>query len=85
MLETHDSFSDFIWQFVDGTPIQNRWRSLQEIPAATAISDTMSKQLKKRGFNFVGSTICYAFMQATGMVNDHLTGCHRYRACRALA
>ena len=85
VLETHDSFSDFIWQFVDGTPIQNRWRSLQEIPAATAISDTMSKQLKKRGFNFVGSTICYAFMQATGMVNDHLTGCHRYRACRALA
>ncbi|WP_284637694.1 DNA-3-methyladenine glycosylase I [Paenibacillus silviterrae] len=69
------SFDRYIWRFVGGEPIQNRWASLQEVPATTAQSDAMSKDLKKRGFTFVGSTICYAFMQATGMVNDHTVSC----------
>jgi DNA-3-methyladenine glycosylase I len=73
------SFDDYIWQFVGGTPKRNRWRSMKEVPALTAESDAMSRDLKKRGFTFVGSTICYAFMQATGMVNDHLVECFRYR------
>jgi DNA-3-methyladenine glycosylase I len=73
------TFDRYIWQFVDGTPKRNRWRSMKEVPALTAESDAMSRDLKKRGFTFVGSTICYAFMQATGMVNDHLVGCFRYR------
>jgi DNA-3-methyladenine glycosylase I len=72
------SFAEFIWSFVNGTPIQNSWRTLAEIPASTPESVRMSKELKKRGFNFVGPTICYAFMQATGMVNDHITGCFRH-------
>ena len=76
------SFDRYVWQFVNGQPIQNSWKALSEIPARTAESDTMSKALKQRGFNFVGSTICYAHMQATGMVNDHLVGCFRYRAVR---
>lgn len=71
------SFDAFIWGFVDGRPIVNRWKSLREIPAKTAESDAMSKTLKKRGFRFVGSTICYAFMQAMGLVNDHTAGCFR--------
>ena len=75
------SFDAYIWQFVDGRPLQNRWRSMDEVPAKTAQSDAMSKDLAKRGFRFVGSTICYAFMQATGMVNDHLAGCFRYGSC----
>ena len=79
------SFSDYMWQFVDGKPIQNRWRSMQEVPPSTPLSDTISKDLKKRGFNFVGSTIVYAHMQATGMVNDHLVSCFRHQACKALA
>jgi DNA-3-methyladenine glycosylase I len=73
------SFSEFIWSFVGGEPIVNRWRSLKEIPAETAESRAMSKELKRRGFRFVGPTICYAFMQAVGMVNDHEIGCYRYR------
>ena len=73
------SFDAYIWRFVGNRPIQNAWRSLTEVPARTVESDAMSKDLKKRGFKFVGSTICYAFMQATGMVNDHLVGCFRYR------
>jgi DNA-3-methyladenine glycosylase I len=73
------SFDDFIWSFVDGKPLQNSWKSLKDIPAHTADSDAMSKELKRRGFRFVGSTICYAFMQATGMVNDHLVDCFRYK------
>ena len=77
--EKYDSFSDYIWQFTDGRPVQNRWRSLQQVPVTTAISDAMSKDLKKHGFNFVGSTICYAYMQAMGMVNDHLTSCYRHK------
>jgi DNA-3-methyladenine glycosylase I len=71
------AFSDYIWRFVDGTPIQNRWRTLQDVPAETPHSRAMSKDLKQRGFRFVGSTICYAFMQAVGMVNDHEVGCFR--------
>jgi DNA-3-methyladenine glycosylase I len=73
------SFDRYIWQFVNGKPIVNKWRSGERIPASTAQSDAMSKDLKRRGFNFVGSTICYAFMQAVGMVNDHAADCFRYR------
>ena len=73
------TFDNYIWRFVDGVPIQNRRRSLKEVPAATPISDAMSKDLKQRGFKFVGTTICYAFMQATGMVNDHLIDCFRHK------
>lgn len=72
------SFDKYIWGFVNGKPIQNHWRSLSELPAKTELSDQISKDLKKRGFNFVGSTIIYAHMQATGMVNDHTTDCFRY-------
>ena len=73
------SFDRYIWQFVGGKPKVNRWKSLKQVPALTAESDAMSKDLKKRGFRFVGSTICYAFMQATGMVNDHMVGCFRFQ------
>jgi len=72
------SFSDFLWAFVDHQPVQNAWKTLAEAPAKTPQSDAMSKALARAGFKFVGSTICYAFMQAAGMVNDHLTGCFRY-------
>ena len=78
ILEEFESFDTFIWRFVDGKPIKNSRQSLSDIPARTEISDAMSKDLKKRGFNFVGSTIMYAFMQACGLVNDHLTDCFRY-------
>ena len=73
------SFDKFIWQFVDGEPKRNARRSTAEIPPSTPESDAMSKELKRRGFKFVGSTICYAHMQATGMVNDHTTDCYRYK------
>jgi DNA-3-methyladenine glycosylase I len=73
------SFSKYIWDFVDGTPIQNTWKNEGEIPANTPLSDTISKDLKNRGFKFVGSTVIYAHMQATGMVNDHTTSCFRYK------
>ncbi len=72
-------FAAYIWQFVDGQPLQNAWRSPRQVPASTPESDALSKDLKQRGFNFVGSTICYAFMQAVGMVNDHLVDCYRWR------
>jgi len=72
------SFEKYIWRFVDGVPRQNRRRTLKQIPAKTALSDAMSKDLKSRGFAFVGSTICYAYMQAAGMVNDHMVNCFRY-------
>jgi DNA-3-methyladenine glycosylase I len=72
------SFDRYIWEFVGGKPKKNRWKSLKLIPSKTAESDAMSEDLKKRGFKFVGSTICYAFMQACGLVNDHLVGCFRY-------
>ena len=75
------SFDRYIWQFVGGKPRVNAWRLGGKVPASTAESDALSKDLKKRGFNFVGSTICYAFMQATGMVNDHAVECFRYRNC----
>jgi DNA-3-methyladenine glycosylase I len=77
------SLDSYFWRYVDRIPRQNEWKSLAEIPAKTEISEMMSKDLKKRGFNFVGPTICYAFMQATGMVNDHVTGCYRYDEIRA--
>ena len=73
------SFDTYVWQFVGGQPLQNRWRRMEELPARTTESDAMSKDLAKRGFTFVGSTICYAFMQATGMVNDHLVTCFRHK------
>ena len=75
----HGSFDAYVWRFVDGKPRVNTWNALGQVPAFTSQSDAMSKDLKKRGFRFVGSTICYAFMQATGMVNDHATNCFRYR------
>lgn len=78
------SFDSYLWSFVGGKPIVNRRRSPQEVPARTPESDALSKDLLKRGFKFVGSTICYAFMQASGMVNDHLTSCPRHRVCAKL-
>ncbi len=72
-------FSEYMWRFVDGVPIQNKWQSIREIPANTPVSDAMSRDLKKRGFRFVGSTICYSHMQAVGMVNDHTADCFRWR------
>lgn len=75
------SFSEYIWQFVDGTPKKNRWTQQSEVPASSAESDALSKDLKRRGFRFVGTTIIYAHMQAVGMVNDHLVSCFRHRSC----
>ena len=77
--EEFGSFDAYQWRFVDGRPIQNTWRSLGDIPASTPVSDALSRDLKRRGFRFVGSTICYAHMQAVGMVNDHLVDCFRWR------
>jgi DNA-3-methyladenine glycosylase I len=79
------SFSDYIWGFLDGKPIQNKFRQDSDVPATSPESDALSKDLKKRGFKFVGSTIMYAHMQATGMVNDHISGCFRYKPCAAMA
>ncbi|HUW93155.1 MAG TPA: DNA-3-methyladenine glycosylase I [Bacteroidales bacterium] len=76
--EEFGSFDSYIWSFTGGKPLINRWKSLSELPARTPLSDTVSKDLKKRGFTFVGSTICYAFLQAAGIVNDHLTDCFRH-------
>ncbi len=84
IMEKEGSFSDFLWGFVDGRPIQNNFREMSELPAKTAESEAMSKALKKRGFNFVGPTICYAFMQAVGMVNDHVVSCFRQKEIQAL-
>jgi DNA-3-methyladenine glycosylase I len=78
------SFDRYIWQFVDGRPLQNRWRHLRELPAETPASSQMSRRLKKDGFRFVGPTICYAFMQAVGMVNDHEVSCFRHDAIRGM-
>ena len=75
------AFDKFLWDFVGGEPLVNRWRSSRQLPARTGLSDALSKELKRRGFRFVGSTICYAFMQAVGIVNDHAIGCFRYRSC----
>lgn len=74
------SLDAFLWGFVDGRPVVNRWESVRDIPASTPLSDRVSKEMKARGFNFVGTTICYAFMQAIGMVNDHIVTCHRHPA-----
>jgi DNA-3-methyladenine glycosylase I len=76
------SFDAYIWRFVDGRPRQNAWKTHKSLPASTPLSDAISKDLKKRGFRFVGSTICYAMMQATGLVNDHLVSCYRYKQLR---
>jgi DNA-3-methyladenine glycosylase I len=76
--DEHGSFDSYVWSFVEGKPVVNNWRSPSEVPASTDLSDALSKDLKRRGFNFVGSTICYAFMQATGMVNDHVVTCFRH-------
>jgi DNA-3-methyladenine glycosylase I len=83
-VEDDGRFSEFIWSFVAGKPIRNAWESLSEIPASTNESAALSKELKKRGFKFVGPTICYAFMQAVGMVNDHLITCFRYKEINSL-
>jgi DNA-3-methyladenine glycosylase I len=79
------SLEIYLWRFVDGKPIRNRWQTLDEIPAETDVSQAMSKDLKRRGFRFVGPTICYAFMQAVGMVNDHVTSCFRWSEVDQLA
>jgi len=79
------TFCDYIWGFVGGKPVQNKFKSDSDVPATSPESDALSKDLKKRGFKFVGSTIIYAHMQATGMVNDHVVGCFRHKACAALA
>lgn len=84
IMEGDESFAEFLWKFVDGKPIQNKWQSMKEVPAATPEAEAMSKALKKAGFNFVGPTIVYAFMQAVGMVNDHVTTCHRHKACAGM-
>ena len=76
------SFDAYVWRFVGGSPKQNRWKSLKEVPATTPESDALSKDLRRRGFSFVGSTICYAFMQAVGMVNDHVVDCFRHKEVR---
>ncbi|MCL4105799.1 UNVERIFIED_CONTAM: hypothetical protein GTU68_028676 [Idotea baltica] len=78
VIQQFGSFDKYIWQFVDETPIQNKWSTISQVPAKTDISDKMSKDLKKRGFKFIGSTICYAYMQACGLVNDHTTDCDFY-------
>lgn len=78
ILDEFDSLDSYIWQFVGGKPIKNAWKTSSEVPAKTEVSDALSKDLKRRGFNFVGSTIMYAFMQACGLVNDHLISCFRY-------
>lgn len=85
IVEEFGSLASFLWRFVDGVPIQNQWKTLSEIKPTTKQSDAMSKALKRRGFNFVGSTICYAFMQAVGMVNDHMSDCFRHEAIKNLA
>lgn len=83
--EEFGSFCDYLWGFVDGVPVQNRWRSQKKMPASTPLSDTISKDLKARGFKFVGTTIIYAHLQATGLVNDHIVSCFRHDECAALA
>ena len=81
--ERYRSFDNFIWSFTDGQVVQNCWQRMEDIPTTTSLSDTVSKALKAAGFSFVGSTICYAFLQAAGVINDHLVSCFRYEALRA--
>ena len=85
MRDRGEGFSDYLWTYLDGRPIYNSFRDRSEVPAETDLSRKISKDLKKRGFNFVGPTIIYAFMQAVGMVNDHMVGCHRHEAVKLLA
>lgn len=80
----YGSFSEYIWSFVDGKPINNKWKEMSEVPSSTPESEKMSKDLKKKGFKFVGPTTCYAFMQAVGMVNDHTVSCFRYKVVKKL-
>ncbi len=82
--EQNGSFAEYLWDFVDGRPVQNHWRSLHEVPATSPVSERLSRDLKKRGFTFVGPTIIYAYMQSAGMVNDHTTDCFRYLECRQI-
>jgi DNA-3-methyladenine glycosylase I len=76
--DRYESFSDYLWRYVDGQPITNHWRTLRQVPASTPLSDQLSKALKNDGFRFVGTTICYAYMQAVGLINDHTTNCFRH-------
>jgi len=85
IIQEFGSFSSFLWRYVNNSPQQNAWNSLRELPTRTEQSDMMSNDLKKRGFNFIGSTICYAFMQSVGMVNDHIVGCFRYAEVKKMA
>ena len=85
IIQEFGSFSSFLWRYVNNNPRQNAWKSLSELPTRTEQSDMMSNDLKKRGFNFVGSAICYAFMQSVGMVNDHIVGCFRYAEVKKMA
>ena len=80
-----EDFSDYLWGFVDGVPVRNRWKAFREAPTQSAVSEALAKDLKRRGFKFCGPVITYAFMQAVGMVNDHETGCPRHKACAAMA
>ena len=82
--QAYGSFARYLWQFVDGEPIQNHHARIEDIPATTPVSDRLAKDMKQRGFRFLGSTICYAYMQSLGMVNDHLVGCPRHQACARL-
>lgn len=84
IIEAHGSFDEWLWDYVDGHPIVNRFRKLSQVPASTPVSEKLSRDLKKRGFRFVGPTIVYAFMQAVGMVNDHLIGCPRHAVCAGM-
>ena len=85
MLGMHEPLAEMLWSFVDGVPVQNRWRTLSEVPSATPASRAMADALKRRGFRFVGPTVCYAFMQSAGLVNDHLVDCPAHAKCAALA
>lgn len=79
---THGTFCNYIWSFVDGKPVINKWKEMKQVPATTIISDNMAKDMKEKGFKFLGSTVLYAHMQATGLVNDHIQGCFRYSQCK---
>ena len=81
----HGSFGSYLWGFIGGKPLQNNWESAKQVPAKTVQSDELSRVLKKRGFKFIGSTTCYAFMQATGMVNDHIISCHRHKLVKKMS
>jgi DNA-3-methyladenine glycosylase I len=78
----HGSFCNYIWSFVDGKPVVNKWKEMSQVPATTAVSDRLAKDMKEKGFKFMGSTVVYAHMQATGLVNDHIADCFRYKACK---